>query len=67
MTVEIDGVTVRKLGFLGLGVMGESMCRNLAAKVRLPVLGYDLRAEPIQRLASVGVTGCHSLTGLAGN
>lgn len=44
------------LGFIGLGVMGEPMCRNLAAKSGARVVAFDLRPEPADRLAEVGVT-----------
>lgn len=43
------------LGFVGLGVMGEPMCRNLAAKSGARVVAFDLRPEPLARLAEVGV------------
>jgi len=38
------------IGFIGLGVMGEPMCRNLAAKSGEPILGYDVNAAPLERL-----------------
>ena len=53
------------LGFVGLGVMGEPMCRNLARKSGRPVLAFDLRPEPMQRLAADGVTAAASLADLA--
>ncbi len=40
------------LGFIGLGVMGEPMCRNLARKSGLPVVGYDVSPGPLERLAA---------------
>jgi 3-hydroxyisobutyrate dehydrogenase-like beta-hydroxyacid dehydrogenase len=43
-----------KLGFIGLGVMGEPMCRNLAVKQRGKVLAHDLRPEPLKRLSVDG-------------
>ncbi|HEX7928977.1 MAG TPA: NAD(P)-dependent oxidoreductase [bacterium] len=43
------------LGFIGTGVMGEPMCRNLAQKSGATVLAYDARKEPLQRLAEAGV------------
>jgi 3-hydroxyisobutyrate dehydrogenase-like beta-hydroxyacid dehydrogenase len=43
------------LGFIGLGVMGEPMCRNLARKSGQPVIAFDLRREPLERLAADGV------------
>ena len=48
-----------RLGFIGTGVMGEPMCRNLAAKSGHPVLAYDRAAEPLARLreAGAGIAG----------
>src|SRR5881394_2202334 len=54
-----------KLGFIGLGVMGEPMCRNLARRQRGKVLAHDLRSEPLQRLAVDGVVAAGSIAGLA--
>jgi len=56
----VPGVTsaigkIRRLGFIGLGVMGEPMCRNLAQKSGLPVLALDRDAQPLARVASFGV------------
>ena len=44
----------RTIGFIGLGVMGEPICRNLASKTGTRVFGFD-RAEPLQRLEAEGV------------
>ena len=44
-----------RLGFIGLGVMGEPMCRNLAAKSGANVTAYDRDAAPLERLKSQGV------------
>ena len=41
---------INKLGFIGLGVMGEPMCRNLAAKQVVSVLAYDTQRAPLDRL-----------------
>jgi 3-hydroxyisobutyrate dehydrogenase-like beta-hydroxyacid dehydrogenase len=41
---------IKKLGFIGLGVMGEPMCRNLAVKQSLPVLAFDTQQAPLDRL-----------------
>lgn len=43
------------LGFIGLGVMGEPMCGNLARKVGLPVVATDLKPQALERLAADGV------------
>ena len=56
----------QKLGFIGLGVMGEPMCRNLAAKSRhAAVIAFDLRPEPLARLATDGVAGARSIAAVA--
>ncbi len=44
-----------RIGFVGLGVMGEAMCRNLAEKGRWRVIAFDLSAEPQNRLAAANV------------
>ncbi len=50
------------LGFIGLGVMGEPMCRNLARKTGRPVVAYDLDPAPLQRLtADAGVHAAASV------
>jgi 3-hydroxyisobutyrate dehydrogenase-like beta-hydroxyacid dehydrogenase len=53
------------LGFIGLGVMGEPMCRNLARKSGREVVGFDHAAEPLERLREHGVAAASSLTELA--
>ncbi len=45
----------KKIGFIGLGVMGEPMCRNLALKSGMPVAAFDLSPEPLVRLGASGV------------
>jgi len=49
------------VGFIGLGVMGEPMCRNLVQKSGLAVIGYDLNVEPMERLAARGVAPARSV------
>lgn len=44
------------IGFIGTGVMGEPICRNLARKCGLPVHAFDLDTASLQRLAADGVT-----------
>ena len=53
------------IGFIGLGVMGEPICRNLARKSGRSVLGFDLADAPLQRLAEDGVTRAASSAALA--
>jgi 3-hydroxyisobutyrate dehydrogenase-like beta-hydroxyacid dehydrogenase len=44
------------IGFVGVGTMGEPMCRNLAKKSGLKVLAADRDSAPLKRLAADGVT-----------
>lgn len=53
------------VGFVGLGVMGEPMCRNMATKSGRRVLAYDRAAEPLERLAAHGVGTAEGLAALA--
>ncbi|MBE0624470.1 MAG: NAD(P)-dependent oxidoreductase [Burkholderiales bacterium] len=45
----------RQIGFIGLGVMGEPICRNLALKSGAGVLAYDRDPAPMARLEAQGV------------
>jgi hypothetical protein len=44
-----------QIGFIGVGTMGEPMCRNLARKSGTTVLATDRNPEPLERLAADGV------------
>jgi 3-hydroxyisobutyrate dehydrogenase len=44
-----------KIGFIGLGVMGEPMCRNLQRKSGRTVIAFDRVAAPLERLRADGV------------
>ena len=57
---------MRTVAFVGLGVMGEAMCRNLARKGTWTVIGYDTRPEPLERLAADGVMRAASLAEAVG-
>jgi 3-hydroxyisobutyrate dehydrogenase-like beta-hydroxyacid dehydrogenase len=55
---------IKAVGFIGLGVMGEAMCRNLAKKGGKPVIGFDTRPEPLDRLEPDGVKRAASIAEL---
>jgi 3-hydroxyisobutyrate dehydrogenase len=44
----------KTIGFIGLGVMGEPICRNLVKKSGKSVLAFDLAPEPLARLRGEG-------------
>ncbi len=56
----------RTIGFIGLGVMGEPICRNLAAKSGAALVALDKDAAPLQRLAAHGVKAAASVKEAAG-
>jgi 3-hydroxyisobutyrate dehydrogenase-like beta-hydroxyacid dehydrogenase len=44
----------RTISFIGLGVMGEPICRNLVKKSGARVAAFDVSAEPLRRLGAMG-------------
>ena len=54
------------VGFIGLGVMGEPMCRNLAKKSGARVVAFDVRPEPLAALAADGVARGTSIADVVG-
>ena len=57
--------TAGALGFVGLGVMGEAMCRNLAKKSGATVVAFDEKPAPLAALAGDGVQAVVSLAEVA--
>jgi 3-hydroxyisobutyrate dehydrogenase-like beta-hydroxyacid dehydrogenase len=53
------------IGFIGLGVMGEAMCRNLVTKSGRPVIGYDISDAALVRLAAHGVIKADNIAEVA--
>src|SRR5580658_6540787 len=51
----------KSIGFIGLGVMGEPICRNLARKNSASVIAFDLAKEPLARLAAEGAAAAGSV------
>ena len=55
----------KKIGFIGLGVMGLPMCRNLL-KAGYPVVAYDIRDEITKAIAKDGAEVGTSASDVAG-
>lgn len=51
----VETIDFKTIGFIGVGVMGEPICRHLAEKSGLAVLATDHNNAPLARLADVGV------------
>jgi 3-hydroxyisobutyrate dehydrogenase-like beta-hydroxyacid dehydrogenase len=49
------------IGFIGLGVMGEPICRNLLHKSGRKVRAFDLAAEPLARIVADGASAAKSV------
>ncbi len=54
------------LGFVGLGVMGEPICRNLVRKSGARVTVFDLAPEPLARLKADGAAIAASVAEVIG-
>ncbi len=60
----MSGTTIGTLGFIGLGVMGEPMCRNLITSGNWTIRVHDLSPEPLTRLRALGAEPAASPTDL---
>lgn len=49
-----------KIGFIGLGIMGESMCENIIKKHNDAVYVNDLNRTQVDKLSSLGAIPCSS-------
>ena len=47
-----------KIGFIGLGIMGESMCENIVKKHDDKVFVNDINRAQVEKLASLGAVAC---------
>jgi 3-hydroxyisobutyrate dehydrogenase-like beta-hydroxyacid dehydrogenase len=53
------------IGFIGVGVMGEPICRHLAKKSGREVMAFDVSPEPLERLKAHGVKAAASVREVA--
>lgn len=47
-----------KIGFIGLGIMGESMCENIVKKHDDTVYAFDMVEEKTKKLQALGAVAC---------
>ena len=57
----------KSIGFIGLGVMGEPICRNLVKKSGAAVIAFDLAPEPQARLREEGAAIAASVAQVVGS
>ena len=55
------------IGFIGLGIMGESMCENIVKKHDGKVFCSDINKAQVAKLAELGGVGCESNIEVAKN
>jgi len=55
---------MKKIGFIGLGIMGKPMAKNLL-KAGYPMVAYDVRPEPLAEVVSAGAAAGHSAKDVA--
>ncbi len=60
------GEQLKQIGFIGLGVMGEPICRNLAVKSGFTLVAFDRDPAPLERLKASGVQNGGSIRGVVG-
>ncbi|AQZ53900.1 NAD(P)-dependent oxidoreductase [Martelella mediterranea] len=58
-------MTAPLIGFAGLGVMGEPICRNMLQKSGAEVRVFDLADAPVDRLVALGAKKAESVAALA--
>ncbi len=56
-----------KIGFVGLGIMGESMCENIVKKHDDKVYVFDFVEAKVKQLEAVGAVACSSSLEVAQN
>jgi 3-hydroxyisobutyrate dehydrogenase len=57
---------MENIGFIGLGIMGESMCENILKK-GYPVWVYDIDSKKMEQMAKFGGKPCNSIPEVAEN
>ncbi len=55
------------IGFIGLGIMGESMCENIVKKHDGKVFVFDFNEAQVKKLEGVGAVACKNSTEVAEN
>src|SRR5262249_38577377 len=53
------------IGFIGLGVMGGPMCRNVGRKHSAPVPAFDVNPAAVRDVAEAGVRPARSIAEVA--
>ena len=62
----MNAVRIERVGFIGLGVMGGAMCRNLIAKGAWPVIAFDRDPGALARIEAAGAAPAGSAAEVVG-
>ena len=54
----------KQIGFIGTGIMGGRMCRNIAKKIPIPVIAFDVDMNKVAALRDVRVEAAPSIEAL---
>ena len=54
-----------KIGFIGIGTMGEHMCRNIMKKGSWSMYVYDINKSQVNKMVSEGAKACDTLQEIA--
>jgi 3-hydroxyisobutyrate dehydrogenase-like beta-hydroxyacid dehydrogenase len=63
--IDFDRQGEKMIGFIGVGVMGEPICRHIASKSGKEVRAYDTNPAPLERLKADGVKAAESVREVA--
>lgn len=58
-------IDIKRIGYLGLGVMGEPICLNILKKSGYPISVVDINPAPVERVVKAGAYEARSLANLA--
>ena len=59
------GYIMIKIGFIGLGIMGESMCQRVIEVGKYPTCAYDVDSVKIEKLVNIGAEKAESIKDVA--
>lgn len=56
---------MKQIGFIGIGIMGMPMSRNLLTKSGVPLVVFDLNKEAVAQMTALGAASCESAADVA--
>lgn len=56
---------MKKIGFIGLGIMGESMCQRIIEVGKFPTMAFDIDSNKVEQLVKIGAERASSISDIA--